>query len=132
MQLGGGPLLELSHELDYLYWMFGLPEDVTARGGRFSDLEIDVDDVVELTLGYGIRKRIVNVHLDFLQRVPDRRCRFIGSEGTLVWNAILNQIDLFRVSTGQWEIFKCSGSDRNQMYLDELTQFLNAIEGGSS
>ena len=84
--LGGGPLLELSHELDYLYWMFGLPDLVTARGGRYGSLEIDVEDVVEVTLEFaGHRRMLANVHLDFLQRAPDRaRCRFIRTKGTVV------------------------------------------------
>ena len=50
--LGGGALLELSHELDYIQWFFGLPQLVTARGRKYSALEIDVEDMVEIILEY--------------------------------------------------------------------------------
>jgi predicted dehydrogenase len=128
-RLGGGPLLELSHEFDYLYWVFGLPHSVTAKGGKFSNLEIDVEDAVEVVLDYGPGKMLVNVHLDFLQRSVDRRCRFIGSEGTLIWNAIQNEIELYRASTKKWERLTFSPDDRVQIYIDELNQFFGFIEG---
>lgn len=131
--LGGGPLLELSHEFDYLYWMFGLPETVTARGGRYSSLEIDVEDVVEVTLEFtGQHRMLANVHLDFLQRAPDRRCRFIGAEGTLIWDAVADTIDIFRAGTGQWERITFPPAERDSTYLDQLQRFLAAAEGAMS
>jgi len=131
--LGGGPLLELSHEFDYLYWMFGLPDLVTARGGRYGSLEIDVEDVVEVTLEFaGHRRMLANVHLDFLQRAPDRRCRFIGTEGTVIWDAIADTIDVFRAETGQWQRVSCPPADRDATYLEQLRRFLAAAKGGTS
>lgn len=130
--LGGGVLLELSHELDYLYWMFGMPNAVTACGGKFSDLEIDVEDIVELCLEYENPKRLVNVHLDFLQRSAHRSCRIIGSEGTIVWSAIEDTIDLFKTSTNEWKKLIFPLKDRNQMYLDEMEEFLSLPSKGKS
>lgn len=128
-RLGGGALLELSHEIDYLYWFFGLPRTVTARGGRYSELEIDVEDMVNLCLEYDNPRRLVSVHMDFLQRAPTRNCKFIGEKGTLIWNGITDEIDLFCPDNGDWR--KIEGfrqQDRNQMYLDELTHFLECVE----
>lgn len=122
--LGGGALLELSHELDYLHWIFGVPGRVTARGGTLSGLEIDVEDVVELCLEYAAPRRLVNVHLDFLQKPAHRSCRFIGTRGTLVWNAIANSIAVYRESLGAWEEIAFPAADGNQTYLDELQEFL--------
>ena len=130
--LGGGVLLELSHELDYLGWLFGAPIRVTARGGRYSNLDIDVEDIVELILEYSTAPRLVNVHLDMLQRVPYRGCRFIGSEGTLLWDGIADRVDLYRVVTESWERLSVPQlADRNQMYLDELSHFLECVEQGT-
>ena len=42
--LGGGVLLELSHELEYLSWIFGKPNWISAWVGKLSSLEIDVED----------------------------------------------------------------------------------------
>lgn len=124
--LGGGALLELSHEIDYLYWMFGMPTRVSARGGRYGELEIDVEDMVELCLEYQKPARLVSIHLDFLQRSPTRTCKFIGDKGTLVWNGITDQIELFSVDEGAWQhIDSHTQPDRNAMYVDELRHFLS-------
>ena len=40
--LGGGALLELSHEIDYIYWIFGKPKQVSCRGAKLSSLEIEM------------------------------------------------------------------------------------------
>jgi predicted dehydrogenase len=130
-RLGGGALLELSHELHYLYWMFGMPSRVTARGGQLGDLDMDVEDLVELTLEYESPRRLVNVHLDLVQRVPHRSCRFIGSEGTLVWDAMRDSVEAYQAESGTWaQVPVRSLSDRNQMYVDELQHFLDCIERG--
>lgn len=41
---GGGVLRDLSHELDYLQFLFGEWKEMTASGGKYSDLNIDSDD----------------------------------------------------------------------------------------
>ena len=48
--LGGGVLLELSHEIDYLIWIFGSISKVNAFLTRHSSLEIDVEDTAYLRL----------------------------------------------------------------------------------
>lgn len=42
--LGGGALRDLSHEIDYMMWLFGSWQRLAAIGGRLSGLEIDSDD----------------------------------------------------------------------------------------
>lgn len=123
-RLGGGPLLELSHEFDYLQWLFGMPLEVTAVAARVSTLEIDVPDVTDITLRYANPDRLISVHLDFLQRTPARRCRFVGAEGTLLWDGILDTVDVYRAATGEWIHHELRVRDRNQIYLNELAAFL--------
>lgn len=131
--LGGGVLLELSHDLDYICWLFGLPDRVSALGGRYSRLEIDVEDTVEILLEYGMPARLVSVHMDMIQRAPIRRCRFIGSEGTLIWDSIGDRIELYCADRGSWEILdQFALTDRNRMYLDEIEHFLGCIESGDT
>ena len=127
-ELGGGALLELSHDIDYILWTLGIPDRITAFGGKFSDLEIDVEDLAEIVMEYDSPARMINIHLDMLQHSPRRCCRFIGSEGVLVWDGIEDKIDLFHVSDKQWRSIDCLKMiEKNQMYVDQLHHFLDCI-----
>ena len=47
---GGGVLRDMSHELDYINWLCGGWKRAAAIGGKFSDLQIDSDDIFILLL----------------------------------------------------------------------------------
>lgn len=127
--LGGGAMLELSHEIDYVCWILGAPSRVAASGGRYGALEIDVEDMVSLNLEYDRPRMLANIHLDFLQRAPSRTCKFIGTEGTLVWDGIAETIAVYHAGTRQWSRTELPAEpDRNAMYLEELARFLDAVE----
>jgi predicted dehydrogenase len=129
--LGGGALLELSHEFDYLYWIFGPPARVAASGGRYSALEIDVEDLVSVNLEYENPRRLVHVHLDLLQRATTRVCKFIGSAGTLRWDGIADTLECFDGAAGAWRLLDTPPcTDRNAMYVAELAHFLDCAASG--
>lgn len=68
---GGGVLLDLSHELDYIYWLLGPWQAMAAIGGHISDLDIDADDAYCLMMKTE-KCPLVSVHLNFLDRKPRR------------------------------------------------------------
>jgi predicted dehydrogenase len=55
-ELGGGVLLELSHEIDYLRWIFGEVEWIRATISQQSNLEIDVEDSAHILMGFTPQK----------------------------------------------------------------------------
>jgi predicted dehydrogenase len=127
--LGGGVLLELSHEFDYARWLAGEVATVSAYAARVSDLEIDVEDLAEITLGFE-SGAVGSVHLDMVSPTPTRACRFVGSIGVIEWNAIAGEVRLFSKSDGQWRNLQQPGSiDRNEMYLEEMRHFLACAAG---
>ena len=88
-KLGGGVLLELSHEIDYLRWIFGEVDWVYARLSKQSNLEIDVEDTAHLLLGVSPdnhKKIIASVNMDFVRHDPIRMLTVIGDKGTISWN----------------------------------------------
>lgn len=95
--LGGGVLLELSHELDYLRWIFGEINWVSAWTGRQSFLNIDVEDSAHLilgfapnSLGYGL---VGTLNLDFIRQDKTRVCTVIGERGSLRWNGVTGDVE---------------------------------------
>jgi len=126
--LGGGAVLELSHELDYVRWLVGEVATVSAKLARVSDLDIDVEDTAEVTLGFenGV---IGGVHLDMVQRAPVRTCRVAGTEGTLEGNFLRHHVRLFSAATSSWrDLHPPAEIDRNDMYESELSHFFDCVK----
>lgn len=127
-ELGGGVLLELSHELDYLGWLLGGFETAYCVARNTGALEIDVEDTVDALLVRSDRL-VVNVHMDFLQRAPVRACKVVGQQGTLVWDILNNGIILHTGRDQSRVLFEDPDYDRNNMYLDQLRHFSQVAQG---
>ena len=70
-EMGGGVLLDLSHELDYLLWL--MPQkvvEVTARKVTTGQLEIDTEDIASVIVGFEAGAT-AQVHLDYRGSLGD-------------------------------------------------------------
>ena len=65
---GGGVLLDLSHEIDYIQWLFGTMREVQSYQLKISDLEIDSDDCVTC-IAKTSHNMIVSVSMDYISKV---------------------------------------------------------------
>ena len=127
-KLGGGALLELSHELDYLNWLFGNFDEVFAKMSRSNLLEIDVEDTVDALITRQ-DSSVFYVHLDFLQRYPSRSFKAVGAQGTLTWNVLNNEVVLYGPNALSEIIYSDSNYNRNDMYIEQLRAFLAFASG---
>jgi predicted dehydrogenase len=131
--LGGGALLELSHEIDYLLWIFGKIDWVRATVMKQSSLEIDVEDSAFLTLGLknpNNENLVANLSIDFIRHDKQRNCTLIGEAGSLRWDGISGQVMLMKEGSNQWEILFSSNNKTNDTYFDELKNFIECISLG--
>jgi len=126
--LGGGVILDLIHELDYVRWLVGEVNQVTCFAGHISSLEIETEDVAEILLHFE-NGAIGNVHMDCIQRFPSRTCRIVGKEGVITWDYYANEVRLFEADRGDWQVFCQKGFKRNDMYRAEMQHFLACLEG---
>jgi predicted dehydrogenase len=83
-ELGGGVLLTEIHEIDLAVWYFGIPSSVVCVGGTYSNVGMDVEDTVRLTLDY--IKFSVQINLTFWQKHHERLFSICGENGYLSWN----------------------------------------------
>ncbi len=125
--LGGGVVLTNIHELDYLYWLFGNVNEVFSITGKFSDLEIDVEDLSSILLRFK-NNIIAEIHLDYFQKPSVRSCKIMGTQGTVYWDSSINNVRLYDVNKKKWiDILKLKNSDANNMYLDEIKHFFKCV-----
>ena len=129
--LGGGVLLELSHELDYIRWIFGEIEWVTAYVSKLSDLNIDVEDTAHITLG--IKKfdntdnKVVNLNMDFYRHDVTRKCLVIGKNGSLKWDFIKGIVQIFDKNNNKWVTLYKAKNEIDETYINQWKDFLNKI-----
>ena len=127
--LGGGVVRTLCHPLDYLRWLVGELESVWAFTGNLGGLGINVEDVSEIGLQFD-RGVLGSVHLDFCQRPPRHTLEMIGNQGTIIWDNASGGVRLYRAEKTAWEDLPApEGFDRNDLFLAEMRNFINMIEG---
>jgi predicted dehydrogenase len=128
-ELGGGALLELSHELDYIYWFFGDITSVYAYLHNSGTLRIDVEESADLILT-NHEGLPISMHLDFNSRHAKRCCTVHGTNGKLTWDAIKKQVIWCREDTNP--IFEFFEDDSDHKYREQLQHFLDCIENNNS
>lgn len=132
-ELGGGALLELSHELDYLRWIFGDVDWVRATLSRQSSLSLDVEDTAHLTLGFvpapDGNRLIGAVSLDFVRQDTTRLCTAIGENGSLRWNGLTGGVELYEVGAMGWRELFSFPHQRDDSYMAEWRNFIDCVNG---
>ncbi len=129
--LGGGVLLELSHEIDYLSWVFGRVNWVKAHVSKQSDLKIDVEDSAYVILGFeeiNGATLTASLNIDFIRHDTTRRCFVIGEKGTISWDGIKGEVKFFEKSGKCWKTLFLSKPDRDFTYIEEIKSFFLSIE----
>jgi predicted dehydrogenase len=105
-ELGGGVLLDLSHEIDYALWFFGPVKKVAARLQKAPELAIETEAVADLNLEFvsGVKAEI---HLSYASRHPARFCEIKTKDQTFRWDFQPN----------------------NDMYIEEMKHFIKVVKG---
>lgn len=128
--LGGGVVNTLSHPLDYLHWLLGDVESISASTSNIG-LQLEVEDTADIELRF-TSGALANVHLDYLQQPGEHTLKIVGSEGTILWDNATTTAKLYRAATGSWEeVPPPPGFERNVMFLDEMRHFISVVKKGT-
>lgn len=122
-EMGGGVALDLIHEWDYLADLFGLPEAVCAMRGKFSNLEIDSDDLAVYIARYpGF---LSELHLDYFGKTRRRALEVFTEEGCLVAD-----FEKGSVTLPKGEVLDLK-EDVNRRYEREMAYFIDYAQNGA-
>lgn len=120
IEKGGGVHLDLIHEIDYLYWIFGTPLKVIAFQRNVSDLKISAMDYANYNLLYN--NFTANIVLNYYRKDKKRTFEIVFKDKTWLINLLTNTI-----SEGGKTIFK-SQSTILDTYTDQLEYFINCLQ----
>jgi predicted dehydrogenase len=127
--LGGGVILTLCHPLDYLRWLLGEVKTVSATVGQRSHLELDVEDMADITLEFE-GGAIATIHLDYIQQPPTHTLHITGQQGSLRWDNADGAVHWYEAKRGNWQTISISAEfERNSMFLAEMQHFLDCLAG---
>jgi predicted dehydrogenase len=123
----GGVLRDLIHEIDYAGWCLGWPRAVMARLRPGVRLGIDAEESAELWWEVGEAR--VSVQLDYLTRPTRRSITAMGSEGTLTWDFLAQELRW--EAPGQEAQTERHPSTKEQRLAAEDAAFVRAVGGHS-
>lgn len=124
-ELGGGVDIDLIHEWDYLTWVFGMPTDCYGITGKFSNLEINSNDIAIYIAKN--EKLSYELHLDYFGRKSLRTLDIFTQDDTI-------QCDLIGGTVHYLKEDKSIefNSERNAFQMAEIRHFIDIVEGRTS
>src|SRR5262249_16447265 len=128
-ELGGGIILDGSHELDYICWLLGRPTEVMCRAEHLSSLEVDVEDSAWIYLSFPDRRR-GGVRLGFVHGSYARTCKVVGETGTAMWDFSSQEVRWFSATERTWSSIPYE-FEINDMYVAEIRHFLESLGRGT-
>lgn len=120
---GGGVLRDLSHELDYVNWLFGEIEKIEYINSKISDLEINSDDIFT-AIAVTKNKTIINLTTDYISKTPIRRM-IIHTQNSSIEVDIINFKIIINNKEGKMEVVELINVDRNYTYIKMHEALLN-------
>jgi predicted dehydrogenase len=141
-ELGGGPALTLSHDLDLACWLFGEVREAQALPMPDAPLALDFPPGVDLLLRHdtGVAS---NLHLDLYQRPTQRSYALVATRGRVAVDYAAGRMTLHRypdddavsrapvvADTPTETLTVPAGWERNDMFKDELEYFFRCLEQG--
>lgn len=121
---GGGIILDAIHDVDYACWLFGAPSRMFSFHGRLSQLKIETEDYAEILFRFP--DKIVEIHMDYLQRNRVRNYVFIGEKGNIEFDFHTLRI----ISPKNKPHAIKFNPDKNEMYIEEIKHFLDCVKTG--
>lgn len=121
-ETGGGVMLDLVHEFDYLLWLMGPVKNVACQYSNSGALEIETEDVCDVLLRFD-DGATGTIHLDYLQQKLVRNCIITGYDGSIFWNLAESKVSWINKQKHE-ETYDYKGFERNDRFVQIMKAFL--------
>jgi len=121
-KISGGVLLDLSHELDYIKWIFGNFKPLYVIQNKISDLNIKSYDNLNL-FAQGSNKLNIQLNLNYFFKIPMRQILIDGKNLSINADLITNTMKV--VNHKKNKIYKLDNFDINTTYSNQHNEIIN-------
>lgn len=122
--MGGGVHIDLIHEIDYLYWIFGKPTNVTKTLRNNSSLDIDAVDYANYCLSYA--NFVTAVVLNYYRRDYKRTLEIVLEDET--W-----EVDLAKnIVTVNGQVVFNGSRETTNTYQSQMKYFMDLVQRGET
>jgi predicted dehydrogenase len=120
-ELGGGVLLELSHEIDLVNFIYKKIPSISAQYDQVSCLRINVEDTAALNFKFENKKKKVlgNLNMCFASHKPSRKLLFNCTHAALEIDLSANKFSIFKDNSADVITFD-KYMNRDQTYFDQI------------
>ncbi|NTV29644.1 MAG: Gfo/Idh/MocA family oxidoreductase [Candidatus Omnitrophica bacterium] len=123
---GGGVILDLSHEFDYLAYLLGPVRKISGAKGRLADVTVDAEDYADASLVFADGTR-ASVHLDYFSRTVQRDFHIDLEDGFIRGDLVANTLRCLRDKRERKFSFKV---ERDDYFVAQARYFLGNISNG--
>jgi predicted dehydrogenase len=120
---GGGVLLDLSHEFDYIKHLFGEIKTIAGVYGKAGTVSLDSEDFADVLLIARQAPRI-NLHLNFLSLMDERRIVIDHEQGCVIGDLLQNKVELLK---GRKKTTKQFTVTRDGYLKEQIEYFFNHL-----
>ncbi|MBF0216014.1 MAG: Gfo/Idh/MocA family oxidoreductase [Candidatus Omnitrophica bacterium] len=121
--MGGGVILDLSHELDYLEYLFSPIKCLSGSCGRMADITVDTEDYADIV--FSLENGVKGImHLNYLSHFKERKLIVDHEDGYIIGDFFNNKVT---VCSGKGKNVSVVDPGVNNMYLDQLKYFFDHI-----
>lgn len=130
--LGGGPLLTLSHVVDYAIWLLGKPSEAVQRSWNVSPLELTVPDTSVVTLTHG-SGAISLLEMDYWTRPASHVLELRCAMGTVLWDVGRGHLSVREAEEHGGLLPPLPGpTSRQECFVLQMQDFLQEVSLGTT
>jgi len=119
---GGGVILDLSHEFDYIEYLFGGIETMDGVFAKAGDVTMDAEDFLDAVIK--TEKTCVNLHLDFMSQHTERTLKIDCADEFIFADLIASRIETHK--DGKVSVKKYDAGTR-ETYKKQIEYFLKNL-----
>ncbi len=123
-KIGGGVILDLSHELDYVSYLLGPVKKIKGSFEKRGNVTVDAEDYADILVNTSTAP--ANIHINFLSHQALRQVHIDLGDSTLVGDLLTGEIKHFKKE----KLYKNIKLDyyRDQLFEQQLKYFFKNID----